>query len=672
VSELRLEPLRMPAARLGPDNPLPRLAAPPKPKKAKRAFDETIAKEDRKYFGYGMDCSVLPYRLQDDYDRARNPREFKTAVLENDTMRASFLLEMGGRLWSLIHKPSGRELLQVNSVFQPSNLAVRNAWITGGVEWNGPTSGHGPRTCAPMFAARVTDDNGEPILRIYEWDRIRCIPVQMDFWLPPDLPVLFARIRLVNPHDCEIPCYWWSNIAVAERQDVRVIVPADEAYVHGYDGKWTTTPLPLRDGVDVTYSTNGVSSKDYFYRIPNGRRPWIAAVDGEGRGLVQASTARLKGRKLFLWGMAQGGRNWQSFLGGPGEAYIELQAGLCRTQGQSIPMPAGAEWSWLEAYGLAEVPPEVAHGADWPAARAAVEARLDKALPQQVLEERLEEANVALRKPLEEILHRGAGWGALERRRRERAGAKPFCDGEIAFDDESLGGEQAPWLALLEQGELPCLPPAEEPGAWMVQPEWVALLQKAIDEGRGDHWLSWLHLGVMYYHAGQTERAEKAWRTSIEREPSGWAWRNLAVAAMHEGRDSEALDLWATSCKMLPASAPLAVEYGAALRQTRQWRRAMQFVEGLGDRLQEHPRMQLLKASAALELGDLDEVERFLDNRVRVTDTREGERTLAELWFSFHEKKLSERENTPIDDALRERVRREFPPPQEIDFRQAY
>ena len=61
---------------------------------------------------------------------------FRVAVLENDHLRATFLLELGGRLWSLLHKPTGRELLSVNPVFQPANLAIRNAWFSGGVEWN--------------------------------------------------------------------------------------------------------------------------------------------------------------------------------------------------------------------------------------------------------------------------------------------------------------------------------------------------------------------------------------------------------------------------------------------------------------------------------------------------------------------------------------------------------
>ena len=52
-----------------------------------------------------------------------------------------------------------------------------------------------------------------------------------------------------------------------------------------------------------------------------------------------------------------------------------------------------------------------------------------------------------------------------------------------------------------------------------------------------------------------------------------------------------------------------------------------------------------------------------------VADLREGERSLSQLWFEFHERRLASQEGHPIDEALRARVRAEFPVPPEIDFR---
>jgi Domain of unknown function (DUF5107) len=62
----------------------------------------------------------------------------------------------GGRLWSLVHKPTGRELLHRNPNFWPANLALRNAWVAGGVEWNLGTIGH-----SPEFAMWMIDRNSK-------------------------------------------------------------------------------------------------------------------------------------------------------------------------------------------------------------------------------------------------------------------------------------------------------------------------------------------------------------------------------------------------------------------------------------------------------------------------------------------------------------------------------
>jgi Tfp pilus assembly protein PilF len=667
MSELRVETYRMPAAGMGPENPLP--IFPPPGGGAAMRFSQEIPEEERRYFGYGSAGGCLPHRLQDNYDRRRRDRAFKAVVLENDLLRAVFLIEIGGRLWSLFHKPLHRELLYVNPVFQPANLAVRDAWVSGGVEWNVGIPGHTPYTVSPLFAARVDGPKGLPVLRMYEWDRIRRVPYQLDFSLPDGSSWLFVQVRLANTRDAATPMYWWSNIAVEERRDLRVIVPASRSYHSEKEKGLSLIPIPSWNGMDRSYPVNWPSAGDDFYHLEEGQRPWIAALDGEGAGLVQASTSRLRGRKMFVWGQGPGGRRWKEFLAVADRPYLEIQAGLGRTQGQCLPMPPGAEWTWLEAYGLMEADPRAVHGADWAVARAAVESRLEKALPQRALEEALERARDVARRPPREIIQRGSGWGALERRRAERAGEPPFCSGEMIFDDASLGEDQAPWLALLEEGALPSRDPDELPGAWMVQPEWRRLLESAVSAGRGDHWLSRLHLGVMACHAGEPGRAKEEWEKSLKMTPNAWACRNLAVIAKHEGRLSEAADLYLTACRAAPQRTALIIESLKTLIQAGRPREALDLRAGAPPEVREPGRVKLLGAQAALEAGELDEVERLLQSRLEVANMREGEVALTDLWFGMHERRLAAAENVPVTDELRRRVRQKFPPPAHLDFR---
>ena len=144
---------------------------------------------------------------------------------------------MGGRLVSLFYKPENRELLHVNPVFQPANLAIRNAWFSGGIEWNIGQFGHTFTTCAPVFAAAIRGAQGEPGLRLYEFERCKRLFWQIDFTLPPGLPFLVAYTRVINPNPEPTSMYWWTNTAVDERPGVRVLAPARQALYGAFESR---------------------------------------------------------------------------------------------------------------------------------------------------------------------------------------------------------------------------------------------------------------------------------------------------------------------------------------------------------------------------------------------------------------------------------------------------
>ena len=141
-----------------------------------------------------------------------------------------------------------------NPVIRPCNLAIRNAWMSGGVEWNCGIFGHHVHTCDTLFCAKTELDDGTPVLRFYEFERIRRAVVQMDFFLPEGSRFLYARMRITNPNPEVIPMYWWSNIAVPEDPDGRVITWANGSYING--GNVSEIPIPINDGKDVSYPVN--------------------------------------------------------------------------------------------------------------------------------------------------------------------------------------------------------------------------------------------------------------------------------------------------------------------------------------------------------------------------------------------------------------------------------
>ena len=81
------------------------------------------------------------------------------------------------------------------------------------------------------------------------------------------------------------------------------------------------------------------------------------------------------------------------------------------------------------------------------------------------------------------------------------------------------------------------------------------------------------------------------------------------------------------------------------------------------------PRVRVVRAEAALATDDLETVEQILLSGVEVSDLREGEKVLSDLWFTMQEKRAAAAECVPLDDELRRRVRAGCPPPPDIDFR---
>ena len=336
-----------------------------------------LPQDDPARVGYGKIDTLYPYTQQNIYTRALHEEAVEVALLENDYLKATFIPSLGGRLWSLYDKVAQKELLYVNDVIRPSNLAVRNAWVSGGVEWNIGVIGHSPLTCEQLFVGTLEVD-GMPVLRLYEYERIRRVTYQMDFFLPDDSRFLLCRMRIVNPHTEEVPMYWWSNMAVPELEKGRIVVDADTAYTNS-DSAVYKVPIPMVNGIDISYPIRIPSAVDYFFDIPTSHRKYITHLDETGYGVVQLSTSRLQSRKLFVWGQLIGSHRWQDFLCEKAGRYIEIQSGLPKTQYGCIPMPAESEWEWLEAYGALQIEASQVN-ASWHALRHTVNERLEQCL----------------------------------------------------------------------------------------------------------------------------------------------------------------------------------------------------------------------------------------------------------------------------------------------------
>jgi hypothetical protein len=470
------------------------------------------------------------------------------------------------------------------------------------------------------------------MLRLWEFERLRGVVFQVDLWLPPSDPVLLARTRIRNIDDVAVPMYWWTNAAVVARRDTRILVPATRAFRTEYPNRVRAAAVPDDGDGDTSYPGPQHLAADFFYDLAPNQRPWIAAVDGDGSGIAEVSTGLLRGRKLFVWGTANGGRRWQEWLShGGAEDYAEIQAGLAPTQYEHLLMPARAEWSWTEAFGAISVDPGRSHAAAWPAAVAEAAAAVDALIGAARLDELHALAGGVADRPPRTALATGTGWGALERARRESAGEPWFDESGTPFPDSSIGGEQEQWLALVRTGSLPAQPPDAAPVSYVAGGDWAARLDAAPPS-----WLTAYHRGTIAHAAGDLTAAIGHYEASLRHETNAWAMRGLAEAARADGRTADAARHAVEACRLASDEWRLAAEALSRLLDDERPAEALALLDQLPVAVRRRGRIRLLEAWAAVGAGARARAAAILDAGLEVADLREGEHSVDRLWRAVH------------------------------------
>ena len=629
---------------------------------------ERLNEEDARYVGKGGIRTLLPYTQQDDYGRERKMRAFHAAVLENDKLCAVFLPELGGRLWSLYSKELGRDLLYVNPVYQPANLALRNAWFSGGVEFNIGIRGHSPLTCSPLHAIRMQDEKGQPVLRMYEYERIRGVAYCMDYILPEGSDTLYMRVTIENTEDRDKYMYWWSNIAVPETPRTRILAPCTEALqAHGTPEGTVVDlvpiPDPLGDGTDCSYPADGKRSCDYFFRIPNDNKKWVAAADEDGKGLLQFSTHELKGRKLFLWGQTRGGRNWNRWLcGKDNNPYIEIQAGLARSQYEHILMPGKTTWSWVEGYTALTCAPEVVHGT-FAGAVNAVDDYLSRRMPDESAMHALFDGLT----PVETLLH-GSGWGCIENLLRKKVGKEPISK-ELIFAEDTIGRDQTMWHEFLTTGVLAEQVLDAPPLSHFVSADTLALYEQQVASGKTNAALQ-LHYGTALYANGRVDEAYAAYEASLACKENAWAYRNLSMIEKNERGDlNKAMEWMHKALAINRRERGLILNAAQLMLAAEKYGEWVELFAQLEEGLRGNGRLQLYTAIALIRLKRYEEAAGIINAEFVLNDIEEGEVSLSAVWFDLYRHLITGAPENADEETLMRLVEEQFPLPAQLDFR---
>lgn len=584
-----------------------------------------LDEEDEIYEGFGKRKNSYPYRQYNCYTRELKVHKLDTAVLENDFIRALFLPALGGRLWELWDKETGKNLLYTNDVIRYSNLAIRNAWFSGGVEWNIGIIGHTPLTVEQLYTAVLEDENGNPVLRMYEYERLRGVEYQMDFWLGETDRFLNCRMRIVNSTSGIVPMYWWSNMAVPEYKEGRVVVPAVKAFSSNGRNIYKVD-IPVVNGVDVTSYEKIPKQVDYFFDIPAHSPKFIANLDESGYGLLHISTSRLKSRKLFSWGCNAGSDRWQEFLTKDAGRYVEIQAGLGKTQYGCIPMAPHTAWEWMEQYGPVQIPQDVKSGA-YDVLCGEMEGLVRQEIKERQLEETLKSRkSLALTKG--NLIFEGNGYGKLAQAVREYSGERELSE-HLEFREKP---EQKEWQEFLKTGVFMERSGETKPGEFISDEIFCKRLRETIKTLNEKNWYAHYHLAVMEADKGNWETAEADFLKALELCENPWCHHGLAALYLLEGKNQQSMRHMSAGLKLRRDDLGYVKEGFKLLMLAGGYGRLLESYDTLPVVLRNESRIFFNYMVSLAKSGDVETARTLLKPGFELADLREGEDSISDLW----------------------------------------
>ncbi len=284
-----------------------------------------------------------------------------------------------------------------------------------------------------------------------------------------------------------------------------------------------------------------------------------------------------------------------------------------------MPLDASATVSWTEAFGAPDVDVALSLGYDLSAAVADCERRLAGGFEELEGAERVLAA-LRERPPARPVLA-GSGWGALEERRRARAGEPPLGDEGAPFAPDTLGDDQRPWVELLDTGRFTGAPAFVRGGDWA---ERLAAAPETADVA--------LHLGALAHAEGRADAAADAYRRSNSLRENLHAHRGLALIAVAAGDAAAAASAYEAAVALDRGNVAVLVEAVTALLRGGAADRALALLEAAEVPRLEEGRTGFLLATALARTGERARAAALLDAGLDVPDLREGEDAIADLW----------------------------------------
>jgi len=284
---------------------------------------------------------VYPYESYSETANRPAPQSYHFIVLENNYVKITVCPDLGGKITSMIHKTSGKEVLYHPDVIRGTRILPRFYFVAGGIEVSFPIS-HTPVQNEKILykidriGERVYVTCGERELRFgMQWS--------VEYSLAPEDQYLTQRVVYHNPGTEAYPWMSWSNAALPAASDTEFHFPRGEVLSHAstintinWEKEGPRTEADIQEMTGYFWKTTDVNA-------------FGAYTPSLGTGLYHiADPAVTPGIKLWSYGRGADSA-WATLSTAAQTPYVEIQGGPAADQ--SIKQELGpGETRWHSEY----------------------------------------------------------------------------------------------------------------------------------------------------------------------------------------------------------------------------------------------------------------------------------------------------------------------------------
>lgn len=270
------------------------------------------------------------------------PRRYRFVVIENQHLKMTICPDQGGKVTSLIHKSSGKEVLYAPQVIRPVRILPRFCFVAGGIEVSFPIS-HSPSQNEKVLY-RIDRSKDRAYVTCGERELHFGMQWSVEYSLGQEDCFMTERVVLHNPGTAAYPWMSWSNAALPSAPDTEFHFPRGKVLSHSSRLETFDWPdgAPQREA-DITQMTG-------FFWMTRDANAFGAFTPSLGTGLYHvADEATAPGMKLWSYGAGED-RSWALLSTAAEQPYIEIQGGPIRDQSLKLELSPAETRSHLECW----------------------------------------------------------------------------------------------------------------------------------------------------------------------------------------------------------------------------------------------------------------------------------------------------------------------------------